>query len=488
MLIGMQVHMSDLTKRVLTSSSQAVCPGDVFVAIPGATVDGRDFVLEAVERGASVVLCEANGWKGEQIYSVPIIPIPKLAERIGFIAAGYYGFPSDAMSVVGVTGTNGKTSITHYLAQILTKNDQQCGIVGTLGSGFISQLDVTNCTTPDAIRLQEVLLELKKAKASTVAIEVSSHALEQHRVNGINFTTVVFSNLTQDHLDYHITMEQYWKTKKRLFTEFSYEQALINLDDTNGRDLFNALSGKKIGFTTTNRIPKGIKGTSDVITTHSIEFGVDGVSARIDTPWGKGELVAPVFGNFSVSNLLAALGSACLQGVSLKSALAAIRVIQTVPGRMMLFKGQDPAPNVLVDYAHTPDALLQVLLSVQQHCVGEIWCVFGCGGDRDCSKRSIMVSMAEANCDKLVLTQDNPRTEDPMAIIDDMLKGAKKPEKITTKLDRREAIQFAIRQAKVQDLVVIAGKGHETVQILDGKQIAFSDIEEVQKALEGISL
>nr|MBP9764315.1 UDP-N-acetylmuramoyl-L-alanyl-D-glutamate--2,6-diaminopimelate ligase [Gammaproteobacteria bacterium] len=339
---------------------------------------------------------------------------------------------------------------------------------------------------PDAIAVQRTLAALQKQNVSAVAMEVTSHALDQNRVAGVEFDTVIFTNLTRDHLDYHPDMQTYGEVKKRLFTEFQSKYAVINLDDAFGRVLFAELkaldkAGRVLGYSCHKNPPEGGR---ELIEADNVVLDKHGIRATVKTPWGEGELRSHLLGLFNVSNILAALTAVCLQGVPLNAVLKAIKAISTAPGRMMRFGGNAEMPLVIVDYAHKPDALAAVLEALRGHCAGELWCVVGCGGDRDRGKRPLMAAIGERLSDHLYLTQDNPRTEDPTQIMTEMIQGLKNPNKVVVEYDRAKAIEWAIKNAKVEDIIVVAGKGHETYQIVGTEKIPFSDKLVVEAALE----
>jgi UDP-N-acetylmuramoyl-L-alanyl-D-glutamate--2,6-diaminopimelate ligase len=304
----------------------------------------------------------------------------------------------------------------------------------------------------------------------------------------VRFHTAIFTNLTRDHLDYHSTIENYWSAKRKLFIEFEPKHSVINLDDEYGKLL--VLDGqfknkqKIIGFTTSSEVETSLRSIlKNIITTHDLILNDAGISAFIRTPWGEGELRCPLFGRFNLSNLLAAIAAVCLQGMPLVKVLENLASIKTVPGRMACLGGKEKTPLVIIDYAHTPDALMQVLTALRAHCQQQLWCVFGCGGDRDRGKRPLMASVAESFSDHFIITQDNPRTEDPKQIFDDMCQGLKYPKKAIIEMDRKKAINFAIQAANAGDIVVIAGKGHEDYQIIGTEKKPFSDQVEAQQAL-----
>lgn len=465
----------------ITIDSRKVKAGDLFLAYQGATVDGRDFITDAIHQGASAVLCEDNIPKRLASLTVPIIAIPSLKNYIGLIGAKFYGYPSRTLTVIGVTGTNGKTSITQFIATILTAVGVPCGVIGTIGIGFPGKLSPLINTTPDALTLQQYLFELKKDGAQAVAMEVSSAGLVQQRVKGIDFKIAVFTNLTRDHLDYHGTMENYGAAKKILFQQPGLKYAVINADDAFGRKLIHELKFllDVYAYTTTSEATEVA-----TINTKDTTLNITGITAHIHTPWGKGLLRSNLLGKFNLSNLLAVVTVLGIMQINLKSFLKSMEKLTTAPGRMQTFGGNGK-PLVVVDYAHTPDALEKVLLVLREYCHGTLWCVFGCGGDRDCGKRPIMGKIAEQLCDHVIITNDNPRNEDPQAIINDVLKGLLCPWAVEVEQDRRAAIAHAIDCASANDIVLIAGKGHEDYQIIGKEKFHFSDQEVVMKVLDG---
>lgn len=482
------VIMNDIANIViqgLSEDSRQVKQNFLYLAFSGDRVDGKTFIKEAIEKGAVGILSD-DSYVGN-IQEVPIIPFSDLKKNRGHLAARFFSYPSKNLGVIGITGTNGKTSCAHFIAQLLAHCGKKCGVIGTLGIGFIDQLKANDCTTPGAITIQESLAQFRDNGAEAVAMEVSSHALMQYRATGTEFHTAIFTNLTRDHLDYHKDMNHYWAAKKKLFKEFTPKNVFINLDDEYGRELFqeeHSISNqarKIFGFTTSNTSSDN---NNNIISTDKLSLTDFGIRAHIKTPWGNGELLCPILGHFNLSNILAALGAVCAQGVPFDKALNAIQNLQTVPGRMVHVGGNKSLPTVVIDYAHTPDALIQILTAVRPHCRGKLWCIFGCGGDRDRGKRPLMAKAAERLSDHVIIAPDNPRTEDLKQIFDDMIQGFSDPKAIRIEYDRRLAIQYAIQSAKAEDLVVIAGKGHEDYQVVNQDRLPFCDKTEAQNALQ----
>lgn len=466
------VNVADTEITGLCSDSRLVVKGDLFVALPGVHIDSHQFIEEAIAKGAAAILC-TNNYTFDS--PVPIICCSDVAKIAGMIASRFYGDPSKEMTLIGVTGTNGKTSTTHFIAQALEKANYSCGVIGTLGSGFLQNLAPSPHTTPFAVQLQQQLARLHQEGAKAVAMEVSSHALAQDRVWGTQFKIAVFTNLTRDHLDYHRTMEEYAQAKKQLFYYPNLKYAVINLDDPFGLELAKELKSKVevYGY--------GLNPSDHekMIVSNHLSLNSKGILAKIISPWGDFEIRSQLLGRFNVSNLLASFTTLGLMGIPHQDAIHYLESVHTVPGRMQVFGG-GKQPLVVVDYAHTPDALQQVLLSLREHTSSQLWCVFGCGGDRDRGKRELMGQIAERYSDQLVITDDNPRSENPQLIIDEIMKGLLCPWAVEVEHDRGAAIAHVISCAKSGDVVLVAGKGHEDYQIIGEEKLPFSDADQVQ--------
>ena len=462
----------------LTIDSRRVRPGDVFFACRGTQVDGHAFIADAVHYGAVAVLCESLP---EQLsllsVRVPMLAIPDLAKKIGMIAERFYHYPTRDMFVVGVTGTNGKTSTTHFLAHGLSKGvTTPCGLIGTLGSGVYGNLNPGLHTTPDPVTLHRLLAEFHDAGARDAVMEVSSHGLDQGRVAGVEYSAAVFTNLTRDHLDYHGTMEKYAQAKRRLFRCATLRWVIVNADDVgSGTIVAEASPGAQIiGFSL---------GNARVSSARAIKYvygriqrsDITGMGLAITGDYGAAVLHTQLIGEFNASNLLAALCVLLSRGVLMDEAAARLSTVRPVPGRLETFGGNKGRPLVVVDYAHTPDALEKVLAALRPLCRGKLWLVFGCGGNRDRGKRSQMGAIAERHSDYCVLTDDNPRHEDPTAITADILDGMKAPSSVNVIHSRSDAIAFAVKQAGLDDVVLIAGKGHEDYQEIQAQRRPFSD-------------
>jgi UDP-N-acetylmuramoyl-L-alanyl-D-glutamate--2,6-diaminopimelate ligase len=458
----------------------------VFLAYAVDGADNRPFIANAIERGAAAVLVQSDGFTGD-IDPVTMFAVPGLNELAGTIASAWYGDPSDAMRVIGVTGTNGKTSCTNWISAALTALGQPCAIIGTLGSGMPGHLVHTGFTTPDAPQLQRSLAQLRTAGAKAVAMEVSSHALHQGRVNGTAFSVGVFTNLTQDHLDYHGTFEAYEAAKARLFAWPELKAAVINADDEAGRRIIASTKGRA------KTIAYGLQSHADVqadasIVASNVRATATGTAFHIASDWGNTDIEVRTLGTFNVSNLLGVLGALLASDVPFDAAVAQIAKLESVNGRMERLGGrlQNDEPLVVIDYAHTPDALektLTALRPIADARGGKLICMFGCGGDRDATKRPLMGEIAERCADGVVVTSDNPRSEDPLKIIDQIAAGMKDASKARRIEDRASAILQAVRCAAREDVIVLAGKGHESTQEIMGKKRAFSDQDHARLAL-----
>lgn len=459
--------------------SRSIRPGEAFLAVKGSSDDGSRYARDAVARGAAVILLE-EGLDCPDDLNVPVIPVRNLRARAGLIAARFHGEPSTRLNVVGITGTNGKTSVSHFVAQVLNEERHgRVGCIGTLGYGIYPELDPALNTTPDAVTLQRLLAGFADAHADCVVMEVSSHALEQGRVKGVGFDIAVFTNLSHEHLDFHVDMNGYYGAKRKLFLAPGLATAVINADDDFGRSLMEELAGRVrvLGYGVAEN------GSSNPISARLLRRDAGGLELDIHSPWGAGRLSSTLIGRFNAGNLLAALAVLCLLDMPFERAIEGLTRVRPVPGRMEAF-GDPDGPAVIVDYAHTPDALEQVLLTLKGLCKGRLVCVFGCGGDRDSAKRPQMGRVAEQYADRIILTSDNPRGENPQAIIDDIAAGIETGADTMIDEDRAGAITIAIRTARPDDIVLIAGKGHETYQEIAGRRYPFSDRQLVRNLLE----
>lgn len=499
----------DAAERVeisgLCLDSRAVKVGDVFVALVGAKLDGRQFITGAIQQGAVAVLVEADkpnlSWNG----SVPVIAIANLAQKLSEIAGRFYANPSHDCRLIGVTGTNGKTTCTLLIAQLFAllqknqnaKNDAteksvRAGVVGTLGFGLldanavaplaqqINAVQSTGLTTPDPINLQKILAQLVEQKAATIAIEASSHSLVLGRVAALQFDTAIFTNLTQDHLDFHGDLASYGAAKETLLKYPNLRHAIVNADDAWAKSLIQKApkSVDVISFSLGDN-------TANIYLT-DLQLTATGAAAQLHSPWGDTNFVSPFIGKFNISNLLASIAALCVDGFALADVMAVVPQLQAAPGRMqaVTLEASDQDIQVIVDYAHTPDALENTLRAISEHTHTRVWIVFGCGGDRDRTKRPLMGRIAEQYGDYIIITNDNPRTEEPSAIAADIVRGLQNPNACLVIADRAQAIDFAVQQAKPGDLVLVAGKGHEDYQIFADQTISFSDIKQSRLALQ----
>lgn len=461
----------------VTADSRQVVPGALFLAYPGVHSDGRKYIAQAVAAGASAVLWDNQDFAWDAAINVANAGVSQLKNQVAQIAAEFYQYPSRQLDVIGVTGTNGKTSVSQWIAQAMQVLGKKTAVIGTIGSGFADAsgngLVETSNTTPDAILLQKMLADYALQGAAAVAMEVSSHGLDQGRVNAIEFDFAVFTNLTRDHLDYHVTMEAYASAKQKLFDWPSLRNAIVNVDDDFGQKMAETLRRNHKSVLTYGLQYGDVRA-------ETLELSASGISMQVSTPQGAAVLNASVLGRFNAYNLLAVLATLLAGQVPLNDAIAAIAQIKPVAGRMQQCGGHDK-PLVVVDYAHTPDALENVLLSLREQTQGKLVCVFGCGGDRDAGKRPLMGAIAEKYAHHVVVTSDNPRSENPAAIIEQVVNGMSVLPSIAP--DRAIAIQQAIKFANKDDVVLIAGKGHEDYQEVNGVRTPFSDIAVAQAAL-----
>jgi UDP-N-acetylmuramoyl-L-alanyl-D-glutamate--2,6-diaminopimelate ligase len=463
----------------ITADSRQVAAGDAFAAFPGMKADGRSFIADALARGAGAVFWEPEGFQWNPEWRAAQLPVDGLQAKLGIIADFIYGSPSQALWTIGVTGTNGKTSCSRWIAQCLDRCGRRAAIIGTLGNGLVGVEEPATLTTPDAALLQEMLARYKKAGALAVAMEVSSHGLDQGRVNGVAFDLALFTNLSRDHLDYHGTMAAYGAAKAKLFEWPGLQARVVNADDAFGQSLADSARarGHKV-------LTYGLA-NADVAAT-GIATASDGLALSVATPWGRGELRTKLVGAFNASNVLGCLAALLASEVALPDALEALAAVEAPPGRMQRLGGHD-APLVVVDYAHSPDALEKVLRALRPAVAEgrELICVFGCGGDRDAGKRPEMGRVAATLADRVIVTTDNPRSEDPAAIASAIVHGVRETNnrRWTVDLDRATAINAAISGARTGDVVLVAGKGHEEYQETNGVRTPFSDAEAATAAL-----
>jgi UDP-N-acetylmuramoyl-L-alanyl-D-glutamate--2,6-diaminopimelate ligase len=474
----------------VTADSRAVTPGALFLACPGRTHHGMRFATEALRRGARAVLYDPDGADDappEPAAGVFVAALARLDEHAGVIADRFFGAPSVTLTVAGITGTNGKTTCAWLLAQALEATGKPAAYMGTLGFGRPPNLTPTVHTTPDAVSVQRQLAALRALGAECVSMEVSSHALDQGRVNGVRFNTAAFTNLTRDHLDYHGTMEIYGAAKARLFRVAGLAHRVINIDDPFGAAL--AAEPSPAQLTVTTHATGAVRAPGAAHFVHALRVTPEptGLTIAVDSSFGQAELAVRLMGEFNVDNSLTVLAVLLAWGVPLAAAVRALGRCRAASGRMEMFGGRGLAPLAIVDYAHTPDALEKALRAARLHCRGLLRVVFGCGGDRDAGKRPIMGRIAAELADDLIVTDDNPRTEDPAAIVADILAGISRQAPLVVEHDRALAIRLALDRSSSDDVVLIAGKGHEDYQIVGSERRPFRDSQVVMDALREAS-
>jgi len=464
----------------VTLNSREVTPGALFLACSGRKHHGLEFASQAIAQGAAAVLYEPENVKADAFprhdSSVFVGSVPRLSHHVGSIADRFFGSPSAAMTIAGITGTNGKTTCSFVLAQALSYCGRPSAYAGTIGYGVPPSLTSTTHTTSDAVTVHRQLEEMRRMGAQNVCMEVTSHALDQGRVNGVRFHTAVFTNLTRDHLDYHGTMEEYGASKALLFAWSGIVARVINIDDEFGAALAKRPSSARLIVTTRKQPPAD----TQFVRAASVQAGPSGLVIGVESSWGSGEIAVPFIGDFNVDNVLTVLATMLAWGISFTDATRALAKCRAPSGRMEVFGGRDPLPLVVVDYAHTPDALSKALRAARMHCRGRLSVIFGCGGDRDVGKRPLMGTIAAELADEIVLTDDNPRTEDPRRIVADIAAGLRTPvvsraTSVRVEHDRKRAITSTLSKAVVGDVIVVAGKGHEDYQIYGTERRPFSD-------------
>lgn len=490
LLAGMLANpavLTDLTVTGLTLDSRQVQRGNLFISLSANKEQQTLYIEQALTLGAKVVLFDANHGLSEQDIvtltrdNVKAYPIKKLADKVSEIAARFYGHPSLAMTVIAVTGTNGKTSVSQFIAQSLEFLGLPCGVVGTLGVGRLNNLHSSGMTTPDPVSLQAALADFCQQAIKYVVIEASSHALEQGRLNSVDVDVAVLTNLSRDHLDYHLDMANYAAAKQRLFEMDNLKTAVINYDDDFGKSLMTRLAAKK-GLTVMTY--SSLDPDAVTLQAQTIHTASDGLNFKLVSESSSAIIQSRLLGRFNVDNLLAAATSLLAINVSFDDVAKALTQCQSVDGRMQCYGGKHQ-PQIVIDFAHTPEALKQALNSLRVHLTnnGQLWCVFGCGGDRDMGKRAMMGQIVELYADKIVLTDDNPRSETPAVIVHDILSGIKEQQNVHVEHNRELAITYAITHAKAADIVLLAGKGHEQYQEIAGVKQPFSDAAVVKQTL-----
>ncbi|WP_026377400.1 UDP-N-acetylmuramoyl-L-alanyl-D-glutamate--2,6-diaminopimelate ligase [Aestuariibacter salexigens] len=492
-LAAFDLDVPDIRVDSLTLDSRNVAIHSAFIAVKGHERDGREFIPQAISLGAKLIIAQTDeadehGAITMREQSV-IVHVFNLPELISDMAAAFYHYPAQQLDVIAVTGTNGKTSTVQLISQLRRLIGDTSASIGTLGSGIYQlndaeiNYDDTLNTTPDAVTMQSLMADFVASGVKQVALEASSHALVQHRIAALDTKVAVFTNLTRDHLDYHGSMAEYARAKRLLLTQPSLQFAVLNRDDEESLNWHKAMpEGVTPVWVSASGDKPDAKELYCVAT--QIEYLPNGISLNLDSSWGQGTLSVRLLGAFNITNLLSALASLlCLQ-VPLRALLEHSALLRPVPGRMEVF-GDDASAHVVVDYAHTPDALHQALLAVRQHNAGRVWCIFGCGGERDQGKRVLMGEIAEQLAERVILTNDNSRSEDPQAIISDILSGMRAPDKVQIELDRRVAIQSCLKQASAEDMILVAGKGHETYQIIGDTRHDYNEREYIKHLFVG---
>lgn len=461
--------------REMTLDSRNAAAGDLFVAVVGHKTDGRRYIPQAIAQGVAAIIADAEDEFGDgtvrEVHGVPVVYLSNLNQRLSALAGRFYQQPAEKLQLIGVTGTNGKTTTAQLLAQWSQALGETSAVMGTVGNGLLGRIVPAENTTGSAVDVQHVLRQLVEQGATFAAMEVSSHGLVQGRVAALPFSAAVFTNLSRDHLDYHGDMEHYEAAKWSLFAEHRVGQMIINADDEVGRRWLDKLPDA-VAVTMENNLIPGCRGRW--LKTTGVDYHDNGTIIRFDSSWGHGEIESHLMGAFNVSNLLLALATLLSLGYPLSQLVASGSHLQPVCGRMEVFHAAG-RPTVVVDYAHTPDALEKALEAARLHCDGLLWCVFGCGGDRDKGKRPLMAGIAEQLADRVVVTDDNPRTEEPAAIINDILSGLLDAGRVQVIHGRAEAVTRAIMQAKDNDVVLVAGKGHEDYQLIGNRRLDYSD-------------
>jgi UDP-N-acetylmuramoyl-L-alanyl-D-glutamate--2,6-diaminopimelate ligase len=493
---GTAQPIPDINILDIVSSSRQVVAGSLFVALQGGTTHGIDFAIDAVKAGAvGVMYCAQDDYSQNQIdllrkqIETQWIGVDNLDRVNGEVVSRFFGEPSKAMTIIGVTGTDGKTSVTHLLTQALTRLKKTTASIGTIGYGIGNKRQPITHTTPDAVTLQSYLHEFQEQQCEYVVMEVSSHSLDQYRVNGCDFDIAVLTNLGRDHLDYHGTRQVYAAAKARLFSDFELSAKVVNADDEFGRSLCEPVetSSALIRFSAQPQSPSlnDVQGSSIGAEVRLIKNNITdkGLSMQVASPVGEIMANTALMGRFNIENTLACISTLIALGFDREQIQLAVTDLQPIPGRMEQFKGAFDQPAVVVDFAHTEQALRACLATCRECTTGKIWCVFGCGGDRDQGKREGMGQAAEQLADRVIITDDNPRTEPPEQIIAEILLGLSNPEKVSVVHSRLLAIEFALSEAGANDLVVIAGKGHELEQIVGIERHPFSDRQVVQRIL-----
>lgn len=471
-------EVASLSVNKLVLDSRKVGRGDIFIAVPGYLADGRKFISNAIDSGASAVIAQSDEihLHGHIAFerSTPIIYLDDLSNQLSELASKR--FPLHKMKVVGVTGTNGKTTITQIVAQWLNLIEEKSAVMGTAGNGFLDDLQPALNTTGSAIEIYETMSQLEAQGAVVTALETSSHGLVQGRVKALPFAAALFTNLSRDHLDYHGNMEAYEQAKYSLFCDHDCQIKVINADDKIGQKWLNQLP-EAIAVST-----QSSQKQSKAMWATNVLYSEKGIQLHFSGNWGEGQLSIPLIGEFNANNVLLAFTTLLAMGYNKDKLIQSASKLAPVIGRMELFQRSDKA-KIVVDYAHTPDALEKALQALKIHCQGKLWVIFGCGGDRDKGKRPMMAEIAEKHADRVIMTDDNPRSEDPSLIIQDMMQGLKHPENAMVEHNRFDALNVALSSAKSQDIILLAGKGHEDYQVFAHETIYSSDRDNAQQLL-----
>lgn len=473
-----------ITVGSISLSSIKVNLGGAFVAVPGVVRDGREYIDSC--DGVNVIFAHADSCELTSRLSangVPVICVPRLAKKISVLASNFYNNPSKLQNVIGITGTNGKTTCAHFLSQIISLCSDRCGHIGTLGcsqfiNGEAQGFQQTGMTTPSPIDVQSLLASFAK-DSKFVAMEVSSHGLAQSRVSGVFFKGAIFTNLSRDHLDFHSSFDDYFEAKAKLFFEYDLDFAVINIDDSWGEKIAERLASSKVRVygVTQNKVRSPLNMKIQKVVVDNFHMNESGLSANLISPWGQASINTGLFGEYNAINIALVAASACALGLSWSDVIKAANALNAVPGRLQKVEAENVSgcPVVFVDFAHTPDALTNVLTQIKTLCNGQLWVVVGCGGDRDKGKRSLMAQAAVENADQCVFTSDNPRDEDQNSIFNDMTQTLSLASYRLIE-NRKQAIEFVIEQACAKDIIVVAGKGHEKHQVIKGEKIPFDDV------------
>ena len=475
----------------ITLDSRQVRAGSLFVAVKGHALDGRQFIEGAIRSGANAVLADADEQHPHGKLAVcgqaPVLYLDDLASKLSELAGRFYGAEQREMKLFGITGTNGKTTISQIIAQWAELLGTTSAVMGTTGNGLLHDLKPALNTTGSAIEIQQTLSELEQQHAQLAALEISSHGLVQGRIKALSFAVGIFTNLSRDHLDYHGDMANYALAKKMLFTHHDCQAAVINADDGVGQAWLSDMPEAVAVAIDKQNITQH---TGQKLWAESVRYSEQGIELAIDSSWGKAQFVAPLIGAFNASNVLLAIAALLVNGYSLEGLVSTAPKLTAVIGRMELFQASNtnkPKAKIVVDYAHTPDALEKALSALQVHCQGKLWCIVGCGGDRDTGKRPMMAEIAERLSDEVIFTDDNPRSENPELIIKDMLTGVQNKEVVRVEHNRFKACQLALSEAHPNDIILLAGKGHEDYQVLATETIHYSDRESALQLLEAQS-